>query len=55
MLIDEVELHLHPRWQQRVLPDLTRTFPNAQFVVSTHSPLVLTTVEAGADRSAISR
>ncbi len=44
VLIDEVELHLHPRWQQRVLPDLTRTFPNAQFVVSTHSPLVLTTV-----------
>ena len=44
VLIDEVELHLHPRWQQRVLPDLTRTFPNAQFVVSTHSPQVLTTV-----------
>ena len=45
VLIDEVDLHLHPRWQQRVLPDLTRTFPNAQFVVSTHSPQVLTTVE----------
>ena len=46
VLIDEVELHLHPSWQQRVLPDLTRTFPNAQFLVSTHSPQVLTTVEA---------
>ena len=45
VLIDEVDLHLHPAWQQRVLPDLTRTFPNAQFVVSTHSPQVLTTVE----------
>ena len=46
VLIDEVELHLYPSWQQRVLPDLTRTFPNAQFLVSTQSPQVLTTVEA---------
>ena len=46
VLIDEVDLHLHPSWQQRVLPDLTRTFPNAQFIVSTHSPQVLTTVKA---------
>ena len=45
VLIDEVELHLHPSWQQCVLSDLTRTFPNAQFIVSTHSPQVLTTVE----------
>ena len=44
VLIDEVELHLHPSWQQRVLTDLSRTFPNAQFIVSTHSPQVLTTV-----------
>lgn len=43
-LIDEVELHLHPAWQQRVLDDLTRTFPNVQFVVTTYSPQVLTTV-----------
>ena len=46
VLIDEVELHLHPSWQQTVLPDLMRTFPNAQFLVSTHSPQALTTVEA---------
>ena len=45
VLIDEVELHLHPGWQQRILGDLQRTFPNAQFIVSTHSPQVLTTVE----------
>ena len=45
VLIDEVELHLHPAWQQRILGDLLRTFPNAQFIVSTHSPQVLTTVE----------
>lgn len=44
-LIDEVDLHLHPSWQQRALPDLMRTFPNAQFIVSTHSPQVLTTVK----------
>ena len=44
VLIDEVDLHLHPAWQQRVLTDLTRTFPNTQFIVSTHSPQVLTTV-----------
>ena len=45
VLIDEVELHLHPKWQQRILDDLRRTFPNAQFIISTHSPQVLTTVE----------
>ena len=45
VLIDEVELHLHPGWQQRILGDLRRTFPNSQFIVSTHSPQVLTTVE----------
>ena len=44
VLIDEIELHLHPSWQQRILSDLTRTFPNTQFIVSTHSPQVLTTV-----------
>ena len=44
VLVDEVDLHLHPSWQQRILDDLTRTFPHAQFIVSTHSPQVLTTV-----------
>lgn len=44
VLIDEIELHLHPAWQQRVLKDLLRTFPSSQFLVSTHSPQVLTTV-----------
>lgn len=45
VLIDEVELHLHPSWQQRILDDLRRTFPKTQFIVSTHSPQVLTTVK----------
>ena len=44
VLIDEMDLHLHPSWQQRILPDLLRTFPNTQFIVSTHSPQVLSTV-----------
>ena len=44
-MIDEIELHLHPSWQQRILADLKRTFPNTQFIVSTHSPQVLTTVK----------
>ena len=47
VLIDEVDLHLHPKWQQRVLVDLRQAFPNTQFIVSTHSPQVLTTVPAG--------
>ena len=41
VLIDEVELHLHPAWQRTVLPCLLKTFPNVQFLVTTHSPLVL--------------
>ena len=45
-LIDEVELHLHPNWQQRIMPDFMRTFPNAQFIVSTHSPQILTTARS---------
>ena len=45
ILIDEVDLHLHASWQQTILPDLLRVFPNAQFIVTTHSPQVLTTIE----------
>lgn len=46
MLVDEIDLHLHPSWQQRVLGDLMRAFPGTQFIVTTHSPQVLTTVPA---------
>lgn len=41
VLIDEIDLHLHPNWQRRVLADLTRAFPRLQFVVTTHSPQVI--------------
>lgn len=44
VLIDEVELHLHPAWQRDLIPGLERSFPNCQFVLSTHSPQVLSHV-----------
>ena len=45
VLIDEIELHLHPKWQRAVLPALHKTFPNVQFIVTTHSPQVLSEVK----------
>jgi predicted ATP-binding protein involved in virulence len=46
VLIDEVDQHLHPGWQQRILPALRDAFPRVQFIVTTHSPEVLSTVES---------
>lgn len=46
LLIDEVELHLHPKWQQEVIPSLRRAFPNTQLILTTHSPQVLTTIDS---------
>lgn len=43
-MIDEIELHLHPSWQRRVLDDLRRTFPRLQLIVTTHSPQVVASV-----------
>lgn len=45
ILIDEIDLHLHPQWQKMIIPKLLGTFPNIQFIVSTHSPQVLSEVE----------
>jgi predicted ATP-binding protein involved in virulence len=45
VLIDEVDMHLHPQWQQVILQHLTKAFPNMQFVVTTHSPQVLSTMK----------
>ena len=45
VLIDEIELHMHPSWQRKVLPVLNRTFPNVQFIITTHSPQVLGEVD----------
>ena len=41
VLIDEIDLHLHPKWQQIVLADLANSFPRMQFVVTTHAPSVI--------------
>lgn len=46
VLIDEIDLHLHPSWQQKIILNLQSVFPNIQFIVSTHSPQVLSTVLA---------
>jgi hypothetical protein len=48
VLIDEVENHLHPTMQRRLLPDLLDAFPTVQFIVSTHSPLIVTSVRDAA-------
>lgn len=40
-MIDEIDLHLHPAWQKRVMGSLLRIFPNIQFVVTTHLPSIL--------------
>ncbi len=41
ILIDELDLHLHPKWQKRISSDLKRVFPNCQFIVTTHSPFII--------------
>ena len=45
VMIDEVDMHLHPQWQQTVMAGLLSAFPKIQFIVTTHSPQVLSTVE----------
>ncbi|MBR7890147.1 AAA family ATPase [Marinomonas sp. A79] len=45
VLIDEVDMHLHPKWQRRLIHQLTSTFPQCQFVLTTHSPLVISDSE----------
>jgi predicted ATP-binding protein involved in virulence len=45
LMIDELDLHLHPTWQQKIIPDLRKVFPNTQIIATTHSPEIVTTVE----------
>ena len=45
VLIDEIDLHLHPRWQRIIVHKLLAIFPNCQFIISTHSPHVITHVQ----------
>ena len=49
VLIDELDIHLHPKWQREIPGLLRKTFPNIQFIVATHSPLIA----AGADENAV--
>lgn len=44
ILIDEIDLHLHPSWQRRIIDALHKTFPKVQFIFTTHSPSILTNV-----------
>lgn len=45
VLIDEIDLHLHPKWQRQIVSNLTGTFPRCQFIATTHSPQVIGEVE----------
>ena len=47
VLIDEIDLHLHPRWQRGVIRDLRRTFPRLQFIATSHSPFIVQSVSDG--------
>lgn len=47
VLIDELELHLHPRWQREVVEKLRTTFPNIQFIATTHSPFIIQSLRPG--------
>ena len=44
-LLDEIEVHLHPEWQRKVLPVVQKLFKNSQIFVSTHSPFVVNSVD----------
>ncbi len=45
IFLDEIEIHLHPKWQRRILPAVQKLFPNAQIFVATHSPFVIGSVD----------
>lgn len=47
VLIDEIDLHLHPRWQRHVLDDLQRAFPRLQIITTTHSPFIIQSLRQG--------
>jgi predicted ATP-binding protein involved in virulence len=51
VLIDEIDVHLHPKWQRQVVNDLKTTFPSIQFVCTTHSPFIIQSIEQGELRS----
>jgi len=50
VLVDEIDMHLHPQWQQSIVSDLKEAFPKVQFIMTTHSPQVLSTVDSSSIR-----
>jgi energy-coupling factor transporter ATP-binding protein EcfA2 len=48
LLLDEIDVHLHPDWQRRILPVVQRAFPKAQIIATTHSPFVVASLRDGA-------
>jgi predicted ATP-binding protein involved in virulence len=46
VLIDEIDMHLHPKWQQNVVNDLKTAFPNIQFIATTHSPFIVQSLKS---------
>ena len=50
IMIDEIELHLHPTWQRKIIKKLETIFPNCQFIITTHSPQVLSELDADNDK-----
>jgi predicted ATP-binding protein involved in virulence len=47
VLIDELDLHLHPKWQRHIVEDLRTTFPRVQFICTTHSPFLIQSLRSG--------
>lgn len=45
VIVDEIDCHIHPRWQKSIMPALTELFPNCQFIVTTHSPYIIESVQ----------
>jgi predicted ATP-binding protein involved in virulence len=45
VLVDEIDLHLHPKWQREVISNISKIFKNVQFIVTTHSPLIIQSMQ----------
>lgn len=54
VMIDEIDLHLHPEWQRRVISDLLKVFSNTQFILTTHSPIIIESLNNHLQRFKIS-
>lgn len=55
LLIDEIENHLHPKWQKKILGIIRRTFPNLQIILTTHSPFVVSSIEGARVYTCVSK